>query len=203
MRRESAQRTSSKWGCVNPFADTRSTAVEWDPYPFFEEWQSKEFTVPTVLVIIAHEAHAISSEGPVLTCDDLLEALRSRCSATDVHLSTTKLRSEFLPSYRGSSRRFESLLHQTMSTTIIEEQFVDRALLDFSKGLSALSRRLERTRPFRREPTPSVPRTKGLPLLGKIRAATADVPREEWSRVPKDLSLNFEEYVYGRSEKAR
>ncbi len=35
------------------------------------------------------------------------------------------------------------------------------------------------------------------PIEDKLRAIVADVPREEWDRLPPDLTDNLDHYIYG------
>jgi hypothetical protein len=198
MRHAVDHRSPTSWGRVYPPTDTRSTAVEWDPYPFSEEWRSKEFTFPAVFVIVGNDVHAISQEEPTLTFHELVEALQSRFSAPDAHLSTTKLRSDLVPEHWRGHGGLERLFRQTVSTTRIDQGYFDRALSDFFRSVFALSGQLGKKRFSYGERTPVKPKAKGLHLLDRIRAATASVPKEEWERLPKDLSVKFEEYLYGR-----
>lgn len=52
-----------------------------------------------------------------------------------------------------------------------------------------------------REPEPPEYQTESTSILDMISAITKEVPKEEWERLPSDLSKNLDHYLYG-SKKA-
>ena len=52
--------------------------------------------------------------------------------------------------------------------------------------------RVELTAPAKEELDPSAP-----PIEDVLRAIVRDVPKEEWDRLPADLSDNLDHYIYG------
>jgi len=41
------------------------------------------------------------------------------------------------------------------------------------------------------------------PLMGEIFKISASVPRDDWEKLPKDLSYNLDHYLYGMPKRRR
>jgi hypothetical protein len=82
----------------------------------------------------------------------------------------------------------EQLLQEieTAPDAIVEE------MLDFCLFLK------QRQQAKGQESAPSVPQTNGiLDLLKRIEEIQAQVPAEEWDKLPHDGSINHDHYLYG------
>lgn len=67
-----------------------------------------------------------------------------------------------------------------------------------ARGAEFAGRKVKLTLLDRQPPTPS---GQGKPIEEVIQEIMADVPEEEWDRLPPDLSDNLDHYMYGTPKK--
>ncbi len=71
--------------------------------------------------------------------------------------------------------------------------FVIQEVLDFLLFIKVrLKHRITENRTPDSQPSPSLP-----PFLQFVEEISAQIPREEWEKLPKDLSKNLDHYLYG------